>query len=120
MLNRYGSGERTDALVRFAGPGLGRPTRLGHVLARCTALKLKPTQVHEPDLSLVGQAEDHDASLRATLSLARRLKGRIAEERRLTATIGIAGNKLLAKISSDHKKPDGLTRIAEADKLAFL
>ena len=38
----------------------------------------------------------------------------------MTATIGIAANKLLAKIASDHQKPDGLTLIAEAGKLQFL
>jgi DNA polymerase-4 len=38
----------------------------------------------------------------------------------LTATIGIASNKLLAKIASDHKKPDGLTVISDREKVSFL
>jgi len=38
----------------------------------------------------------------------------------LTATIGIAANKLLAKIASDHRKPDGLTLIPEREKVQFL
>ena len=38
----------------------------------------------------------------------------------MTATIGIASNKLLAKIASDHKKPDGLTVIPEHEKVSFL
>ena len=59
-------------------------------------------------------------SLRMALPLARELKARIQSERRLTATIGIAANKLLAKIASDHQKPDGLTLIPEAEKVAFL
>src|SRR5437868_13874921 len=41
-------------------------------------------------------------------------------ERQLTATIGIGANKLLAKIASDHQKPDGLTLISERDKVQFL
>ena len=72
------------------------------------------------DLSALCQAEDADASLRRALPLARELKQRICSERRLTATIGIAANKLLAKIASDHQKPDGLTLIAEEEKVQFL
>jgi DNA polymerase-4 len=52
--------------------------------------------------------------------IARELKRKILTERRLTASIGIAGNKLLAKLASDFQKPDGLTLIAEADKVRFL
>ena len=72
------------------------------------------------DLSVVCQAEDADASLLNSLPLARQLKSRIQAERGLTATIGIAANKLLAKIASDHKKPDGLTLISEKDKVQFM
>jgi len=59
-------------------------------------------------------------SLRQALPLAQRLKERIRAQRQLTATIGIASNKLLAKIASDHQKPDGLTLIADRDKVQFL
>lgn len=61
-----------------------------------------------------------DVSLQASLPIARALKTRIALERRLTATIGVAPNKLLANIASDHQKPDGLTLIAETSKAEFL
>ena len=40
--------------------------------------------------------------------------------RRLIASIGIGANKLLAKIASDHGKPDGLFCITEEEKVAFL
>jgi DNA polymerase-4 len=52
--------------------------------------------------------------------LARDLKDRIKSERLLTATVGVAANKLLAKIASDHQKPDGLTLIPEKEKVQFL
>jgi DNA polymerase-4 len=72
------------------------------------------------DVSAICQAEDADASLLMALPLARELKQRILSERRLTATIGIASNKLLAKIASDHQKPDGLTVITDQEKVSFL
>jgi DNA polymerase-4 len=72
------------------------------------------------DVSSLSQAEDIDASLLKAMPLARHLKQRIQSERKLTATIGIASNKLLAKIASDHKKPDGLTVISEREKVSFL
>jgi DNA polymerase IV len=72
------------------------------------------------DLSAVCQADDAEASLLRALPLARQLRSRIQSERGLTATIGIASNKLLAKIASDHQKPDGLTLIPEKDKVQFL
>jgi len=72
------------------------------------------------DVSSLFPAESADDALRASLPLARELKGRIKAERQLTATIGIATNKLLSKIASDHQKPDGLTLITEQEKVSFL
>jgi len=43
------------------------------------------------------------------------IKRRVREETGLTCSIGIAQNKLLAKIASDMQKPDGLTIIGEGD-----
>jgi DNA polymerase-4 len=47
--------------------------------------------------------------------IAEEVKRRIKEEVGLSCSIGIAPNKLLAKIASDLNKPDGLTIITEAD-----
>lgn len=61
-----------------------------------------------------------DRALYGAVPLARQLKERIRRERNLTATVGIASNKLLAKLASDFQKPNGLTLIPERDKVQFL
>ena len=63
---------------------------------------------------------DPDAALYAGVPLARDLKRTIWTQRQLTATVGIAANKLLAKLASDFQKPDGLTLVPERDKVQFL
>jgi DNA polymerase IV len=56
-------------------------------------------------LSLFGSPEE----------ISRRIKERIREQFGLTCSIGIAPNKLLAKLASDMQKPDGLTVIGPQD-----
>jgi DNA polymerase-4 len=91
-------------------------------IAAQTGAVVEPMSIDEAylDVSAISQAEDADASLLKAVPLARLVKERILSERKLTATIGIASNKLLAKIASDHKKPDGLTVISEREKVPFL
>jgi DNA polymerase IV len=72
------------------------------------------------DLSPFCQGETADDSLRLALPMARQIKAEILEQRNLTASIGIAANKLLAKLAADHHKPNGLTLITEAEKVQFL
>jgi DNA polymerase-4 len=52
---------------------------------------------------------------RPSEEIAREIKKRIKEETNLTCSIGIAPNKLLAKMASDMQKPDGLTILTEDD-----
>lgn len=63
---------------------------------------------------------DQDDALYAAVPLAKKIRARIATERNLTASIGIASNKLLAKLGSDFSKPNGLTLIPDRDRVAFL
>ena len=53
-------------------------------------------------------------------SVAKKLKARIREELSLTASAGVAPNKVLAKIASGWQKPDGLTVIPPEKVERFL
>ena len=66
-----------------------------------------------------GPGDGDDALMRA-LPIARVLQSAILQHRHLSASIGIASNKLLAKLASDFQKPRGLTLVPDRDKVAFL
>ena len=54
------------------------------------------------------------------VSIARGIKQRIRAETQLAASVGVAPNKLVAKIASDLEKPDGLTVINAGNMRAVL
>jgi nucleotidyltransferase/DNA polymerase involved in DNA repair len=72
---------------------------------------VEPLSIDEAFLDLTGVAADLEAGRRAALEL----KQRIRDKERLTASVGVAPNKFLAKVASDLEKPDGLVVIAFAD-----
>ena len=53
-------------------------------------------------------------------ALGESLKQQIRETTQLTASVGIAPNKYLAKVASDHQKPDGLFMVEPREVLSFL
>jgi DNA polymerase IV (DinB-like DNA polymerase) len=65
------------------------------------------------DLSFTGSFDQ-------AANLARRIKGEILDKEKLTASIGLGPNKLIAKIASDFQKPDGLTVVTQAEAEEFL
>jgi DNA polymerase IV len=72
---------------------------------------VEPLSIDEAFLDLGGIVPD----LEAGRQTARVLKQRIRDEQLLTASVGVAANKFLAKIASDLEKPDGLVVIAPGD-----
>ncbi|HEV8544516.1 MAG TPA: DNA polymerase IV [Verrucomicrobiae bacterium] len=94
-------------------------------IMRSSGANIEKMSVDEAYLEVTEQfasapAASHDGLLDAAVPLARRIKETIRGELGLTASIGIAGNKFLAKLASDLQKPDGLTVIHEEGKAEFL
>ncbi len=54
------------------------------------------------------------------VAIARLIKTRIRERTGLTASVGVAPNKLIAKIASEMEKPDGLTEVCAEAVRSFL
>ncbi len=72
---------------------------------------VEPLSIDEAFLDMSGLARD----LADGAAIARVLKDRIRAEERLTASVGIAPNKFLAKLASDLEKPDGLCVLPRED-----
>ncbi len=53
-------------------------------------------------------------------AIGQELKRRIHEATRLTASVGLGPNRLIAKLGSDYQKPDGLTVVRPDEVLDFL
>ena len=52
--------------------------------------------------------------------IARRIKAEVVATTQLTVSVGVATNKLVAKVGSDLRKPDGLVIVEPGDEAAFL
>ena len=73
---------------------------------------IEPVSIDEAFLDVTGSTR----LLGPPEEIARELKCRIHAETRLTASAGLAPNKFLAKLASDHEKPDGLV-VVEPDRV---
>jgi len=85
-------------------------------ILRAHADKFESWGIDEAYLDVSAKARDFEDAKR----LARAIKQEIHEKERLTCSIGVGPNKLVAKIASDFQKPDGLTIVEEKDVKSFL
>jgi DNA polymerase-4 len=51
---------------------------------------------------------------------ARKIQGRVADELSLSISVGVAANKLVAKVASDYRKPGGFTVVPAGQEAEFL
>lgn len=63
---------------------------------------------------------DQVANWEEAIEHARQLKSQVKDQVGLSASLGLATNKLVAKVASDRDKPAGLTVVRPGEELAFL
>jgi DNA polymerase-4 len=85
-------------------------------LVREAAPLVEQTSVDEAYLDLTTVVGAWDEAVER----ARALQARVREEVGLSASLGVAQNKLVAKVASDQDKPGGLTVVRPGEEAAFL
>jgi nucleotidyltransferase/DNA polymerase involved in DNA repair len=85
------------------------------ILGRFTD-RVEPVSIDEAFLDVTRSARAFGSGE----EIGRRLKGAIRQETQLTASVGVASSKLVAKVASDLRKPDGLVVVPRGTEAAFL
>ena len=85
------------------------------ILRRFTPV-VEPVSIDEAFLDVTGSR----ALFGDGAAIAARIKATIRDELRLTASVGVARTKLVAKIASDLRKPDGLVVVPPGEEAEFL
>jgi DNA polymerase IV len=85
------------------------------VLRRFTPL-VEPISIDEAFLDVTASADLFGDGP----TIARRIKDEVQADVGLTVSVGVATTKLVAKIASDLRKPDGLVVVASGEEAAFL
>jgi DNA polymerase IV len=85
------------------------------LLAEASPL-IEPLSLDEAFVDLAAAADREEDPRRVAV----RLRARIREATGLTASVGLAGSKLLAKIASEKAKPDGLVVVEPGTERALL
>lgn len=103
----------------FVAPDLAayraHATRLREVLLGFTPL-VEPLSLDEAFLDVSGAT----SLFGSPEEIGRRVRARVMEELSLTCSVGVAPNKLLAKLASARAKPDGLVVVRAGRARAFL
>jgi DNA polymerase IV len=85
------------------------------ILGNFTSL-VQPISIDEAFLDVSGAVKQFEDAV----EIAPRIKAEIRKQTELTASVGVAPNKFLAKLASDLNKPDGLTVITEEERVQVL
>lgn len=103
----------------YLPPDMGRYSRESRrvmdILRRVTD-RVEPVSIDEAFLDVTAGGRSFGSGEK----VARRLKDEIRDETGLTASVGVATSKLVAKVASDMRKPDGLVVVAAGDEASFL
>jgi len=93
-----------------------RVSRQLHAILEDYSDLVEPLSLDEAYLDVSADKAGLGTAARAAAAIRRR----VAEELRLTCSVGVAPLKFVAKIASDHRKPDGLTVVRPAEVLDFV
>jgi len=85
------------------------------IFAEHTAI-VEPLSLDEAYLDVTENLQ----GIASATEIAERIRAKIRSETRLTASAGVSYNKFLAKLASDHRKPDGLFVITPAMGPSFV
>lgn len=93
-----------------------RYSRRVMAILRETSPLVEQMSVDEAYLDLTEQVKAWEDAV----EIARRLQARVRDEIGLSSSLGVATNKLVAKVASDRDKPGGLTVVQPGEEAAFL
>src|SRR6185295_17903506 len=103
----------------YVRPRMSRYVEVSHqvmeVLRRFTDL-VEPLSIDEAFLDITGSV----VLFGSPLQIARAIKKQLRETTGLTASVGVAPNKFVAKIASDLRKPDGMVIVESSEVDSFL
>jgi DNA polymerase IV len=103
----------------YVRPDMGKYSRASgrimEILLEFTDM-LEQVSIDEAFLDVTGSAR----LLGKGIEIARKIKSRINRKLGLTASIGVAANKFVAKVASDLQKPDGLVVVETGKEKEFL
>ena len=85
------------------------------IFERYTSL-IEPLSIDEAYLDVTASVDEKTSAT----NIAETIRAAIKDELDLTASAGVSFNKFLAKLASDHDKPDGMTVIRPDNAAAFL
>ena len=126
-VRKYGvhSAMPTSKALRLCPQAIVLPPRLGYyaevseqiraVFDRYTPL-VEPLSLDEAFLDVTGS----EPLFGSSVAIGREIKQTIRDQLRLTASVGVAPNKFLAKIASDLQKPDGFVVVEDDQVQDFL
>ena len=102
--------------VPVEGRKYGRVSKQVMEILRRFTPQVEQLSIDEAFLDVTGT----EALFGSGVDVARKIKQAVSNELQLTVSVGVATNRLVAKIASDLRKPDGLVVVPAGDEPAFL